>query len=1084
MIKESVLHKAIKIGILSIMVLFSLQASAQIVVTGNAVAGTDNSPLPGVNIAIKGTSLGTVTDPEGKFTISVPSRDAVLVFSMVGMLTEEVIVGNQTNISIIMIEDLVGLDEVVVVGYGTMRKADVTGSVGSIDSKNLVKKGTLSLLESMQGAVAGVSITQIGGRSQSSGYDIQIRGKSSINLNVTPLYVVDGVIVNDIDFLNPQEIERIDILKDASSTAIFGSRATAGVVMITTKSGKSVAGRGVTKPELTYDAYYGLTKIARMPDFMDAQEFYNYRFLNFLSTNNATGQPVYRMAPESFQQGMLYDGSGTYVMKEMLKSGESYNWPGMITQDGEEQNHYLTVSGSSESVNYYFGTGYNTNIGTYKGDAQDRFSFKGSMDSKINDYFSAGLNFNMTYTKSDFASDDAIKEAFRMNPFMRPYDEDGNYNVKPGNFQAMGTASNQFSDQENPLLYNEDEQKEAKNYRVLGNVYLEVRPIKNLTLKSTFSPNYIHTRTGQYQGGATGNTPTGSYSSLESFDWTWDNTINYNLTVSDHSLGVMGLYSMNSYNSERYAMTAINPTEGTTWYDLSSGEMQAYSSEYSENSMISYAMRLNYGYKGKYLITATARADGSSRFGTTAATRKSKWGTFPSAAIAWRISEEEFMKTDWLSNLKIRLSYGITGNNSGIDNYATHTTGEGPNYYAFGNKLAPGYFPSGPVNLALTWETSSETNLGFDFGIFEGRISGTLDVYKKDSKNLLVDRLLPLVSGGGHLFDNVGNVQNRGIEVSVNSINISTEDLKWETSFAFSANKNEVTQIYGTNESITIGDNPITGSVFLNEPVKNIYEYVWDGIVTDRMMTVPDNQASAKGGFTAGSQVTEADYYYAIYGWTEGMPKIADLNHDGSIDADNDKKVQGSQDPQWTGNISSTLTYKGWDFSFSIYTKQNYLVYSNFLYEYYNYAYRGWNKLNMDYYIPAGTLVDCDGVTADGLYVNPVYQEQTHYGDFPFFNATTANYGAGSIWYEKEKRNLAGIVDASYWKVRNISLGYSFNKSLLSKFGFETLRVYTNITNPFVFTKYKGFDPEWAGADSKYDGPGTTTFQFGVNLKF
>ncbi|HAM99920.1 MAG TPA: SusC/RagA family TonB-linked outer membrane protein [Marinilabiliales bacterium] len=1081
MIKEYFLNRIIKIGILSLIVIFSLHTSAQVKVTGTVTSASDNNPLPGVNVVVKGTTIGTITNIDGKYDLNVPDPNGILVFSMVGMLTEEIEINNRTTVDLLMAEDLIGLDEVVVVGYGTMKKSDLTGSVGSIETKSLVERGTPSLLESMQGAVAGVSITQSGGRSASSGYDIQIRGKSSINSEVTPLYVVDGVIVGDIDFLNPQDIERIDILKDASSTAIYGSRATAGVVMVTTKSGMSVEGKGLKKPSVTYDGYYGLTKIARMPDFMDAQEFYNFRFLNFLSTNDITGQRIFRMAPESFQQGMLYDGSGTYVMKEMLNNGESYDWPGMITQDGKEQNHFITVSGGSELVNYYFGSGYNTNTGTYNGDGKDRFNVKGSIDSKLSNYFSAGMNFNLAYTKTDYASDDAIKSAFRANPFMRPYDENGEYNIKPGNFEAMGTASNQFSDFYNPLLFNDDEAKQGKNYRVLGNVYFEARPISNLSIKTTLSPNYGQTRTGQYKGGKTGNTPEANYSSTQSFDWTWDNIINYNLTTGDHSLGAMGLFSMNAYNYEKYYMEVINPIEGTLWYNLEDGEMQDYYSDYTEHSMISYAMRLNYSYKGKYMITATARADGSSRFA-----EGHKWGTFPSAAVAWRISEEDFMANDWLSNLKLRISYGITGNNSAIGDYDTDISAKGPNYYAFGNQVALGYRPSGVVNTGLSWETSSETNFGFDFGMFSGRISGTVDIYNKESGKLLKWKQLPPSTGGERLRDNVGDVRNRGIEVSLNTVNISTNDFTWKTSFTFAANKNKVTKIYGTNQSeIRDPEKPMTTTVFINEPVDNVYNYVWDGIVTDRMMTVPNIEAATTNGFTPGEQVTEAEYYYTVYGWNEGMPIIADQNHDGVIDADNDKKVQGSQAPAWTGSINSTLTYKNWDFSFSIYTKQNYKVYSESLYEYYNYAYRGWNKLNVDYYIPAGTLIDCDGMTADGLYINPVYQEQTHYGSFPFVNGMSAeNYGAGTVWYEKESYNLAGIVDASYWKVRNITLGYTFNKTMLNQYGFQNLRVYMNITNPFVFTKHKGFDPEWAGAESRYDGPSTTTYQFGVNLKF
>lgn len=1090
MIKTNTIHVNIRSILMLVLIMAqSVIALAQIQVQGTVSADVDKFPLPGVNVTVKGTTIGTITDIDGNYQISVSNTESVLQFSMVGMATQEIMVGNQKQINVLLKEDNIGLDEVVVVGYGTMKKADLTGSVGSIDTKNLVKRGTPNVLESMQGAVAGVSITQSGGRSASSGYDIQIRGKSSINSDVKPLYVVDGIIVGDIDFLNPQDIERIDILKDASSTAIYGSRATAGVVMVTTKSGKSVQGKS-KETTVTYDAYYGLTKIARMPDFMDAQDFYNYRFSNFLTTGSMSAQPVYRMTPASFEQSLLLGTEGNLVMKDMLNNGESYDWPSLITQNGTEQNHFLTVSGSSEAVSYYFGAGYNTSTGTYQGDAQDRFNIKGSIDSKINDYFNAGLNFNLAHEKNEFASDDAIKFAFRANPYMIPYDDEGEFNIKPGNFEAMGTAGHQFSDFINPLYINDGETKESKGYRVLGNIYLEAKPIKNLSIKTTLSPNFNQKITGQYELGDDAVNPAGIFTEQESFDWTWDNIVNYNLTRGDHSFGAMGLYSMSYYGNEKYEMTVTDPIPETLWFNMKSGEISEYSSEYGENSLISYAARLNYGYKGKYMATVTARADGSSRFAD-----GYRWGAFPSAAFAWRISEEEFLPMEWLSNLKLRLSYGVTGNNSGIGNYATHTTTEGPTYYAFGNEVAYGYYPSGVVNAALSWESSSELNLGFDYGLLNGRINGTFDVYDKVSKNLLYERSLPLVAGGGSddededgtsgsLIDNIGSVRNRGVELSLTSINISTKDLTWRTSFSFAANKNEVIEINGTSDFIIDSEDPVTASLFLNESVNNIYGYNWEGIVSDKMMTVPDNEAARSNGFTPGTEVIEADYYYAVYNWNEGMPIIEDINGDGAIDADNDKKVLGSQDPAWTGSLSSTLSYKNWDFSFSIYTKQNYMVYSNFLYEYYNYAYRGWNKLAVDYYIPAGTLIDADGVTADGVYINPVYQEQTHYGEYPFFNGTTSNYGAGNSWYSKENYNLAAMVDASYWKVKNISLGYTFDEVLINKVGIQDLRLYVNITNPFVFTKYKGFDPEWAGSESRYDGPSTVTYQFGVNLKF
>ena len=1074
------MNRILATGILMVMSVFVFaQQTRQISGTIKDVSG---EPLPGVNIVVKGTTVGTISQPDGTYQLSANVSDnSILVYSFIGYIPQEVQVGSQSQINVTLQVQATDIDEVVVVGYGTMKKSDLTGSVGSVGSDALVQKGTSSILEAMQGAVAGVNITQSGSRGQ-AGFDIQIRGKSSINSNVKPLYVVDGVICGDIDFLNPQDIERIDILKDASSTAIYGSRATAGVVQVTTKSGTSAGKKAQSKPVVSYDAYTGMSQIARMPDFMEGQDFYNFRFLQFITTSDASSQPVYRILGTDHQQGMLYDGTSKYVLKESLRTGQTYDWPSMVTRNTREQNHYLAVSGSSESVNYHFGAGINTNEGVYMGDSQKRFNIKGSIDSEINKYVSAGMNFNMAMTQNEYGSDDGIKVAYRMNPFNRPYNSEGEYNLKPGNFESMGTSANQFTDAYNPLVYMENEIKESKNYRILGNFYLELRPIKNLSLKTTFSPNYAHTRTGQYIGNAVGGTPEAKYNSSESFDWTWDNIINYNLTSGNHSFNAMGLFSATAYNNEKYSIEVTNPTENTTWYNLGSGstgegERPTVSSSYTENAMYSYAARLNYSYKGKYMATVTARADGSTRLAD-----GYQWASFPSAAIAWRASEEEFMKTDWLSNLKLRLSYGVTGNNSGIGDYASQTTGSGPNYYAFGNVIAPSYYPSGIVNKKLTWETTYDVDFGFDFGVLDNRITGTFDIYNKDSKGLLAYRQLPLVSGGGQLIDNIGNVRNRGIEFSLNTINVKTRNLTWETSFAFSTNKNEVLNINGSSDFIING---ISKSLFVGQPVNNIYSYGWNGIVSDRMMTVPDNAASTKGGFTAGSQVKEADYYYKIYGWGEGMPIIEDVNTDGTIDADNDKKVQASQDPKWTGNISSTLTYKNWDFSFSVYTKQNYKVYSNFLYEYYNYAYRGYQHLNMDYYIPAGTLIDADGVTADGLYINPVYQEQTHYGTFPFPNGNTVtNYGAGTLWLDKGNSNLASIVDASFWKVKYIALGYTLPKTTLDKLGVQRLRVYLYITNPFVFTDYKGFDPEWAGADNKNDGPSTVTYQLGLNLKF
>ena len=492
--------------------------------------------------------------------------------------------------------------------------------------------------------------------------------------------------------------------------------------------------------------------------------------------------------------------------------------------------------------------------------------------------------------------------------------------------------------------------------------------------------------------------------------------------------------------------------------------------------MISYAFRLNYGYKSRYLLTATVRRDGSSKF-----TKDNRWGTFPSVALAWRASEEAFLqKVNWLSNLKLRLSYGVTGNNDGIGNYATQQSVSGPVFYPFGPDYSNGFYPSSIVNKDLKWETSTEYNAGIDFGFLGGRINGSVDVYQKTSKDLLYSVALPLESGGGTMVTNIGSVRNTGVEVALTTVNVETKDWHWETTFTFAANKNKVREINGTGDQV-LSSSITTGSLFIGSSVNNTYAYEWGGIVTDRDMTVPNNAAATNAGLTPGSTMKEYDYYYKVYGLTEGQPYVIDQNGDGNIDQDD--RVVKSMDPKWTGSFTSNLTWKNWDFSFSLYAKVGYKVYSSFLTsDILGLNDRGRQKLAMDWYIPAGTLLDCDGVNEDGTYINPKYQETTHYGDYPFPNNGGSNSGVGR---QADYWNIAkGISSASFLKVKNITLGYTFDKNFLNKFGCKHLRLYATVTNPFVFTSYKGFDPEWAGAGVKQDGPSTINYQVGASIKF
>lgn len=1089
--------KAFRIALMLVLSLFIGTVSAQ-TVTGNVVDETGEAVI-GATVMEKGTKNATVTDFDGNFTIKMDGGK-VLTISYIGMQSQDVNVAGKTNVNVVLKEDATTLQDVVVVGYGTMKKQDLTGSVSSVNTEQLNAKGAPSVLGNLQGSNPGVNITQTSGRGGS--YSIEIRGKSSINSNTTPLYVVDGVMCDDIDWLNPQDIERIDVLKDASSTAIYGSRATAGVVMVTTKGGTTVK-KGEQKPVISYDGYYGWSKTARMPEFMNGQQFYNFRFMKFLTyagngavaTSANSSHPVYQIGGTILEQCLLREaeGSGAYRMKEMLAGGNIYDWPDLVTQNGSQQNHYLAVSGGSETIHYHMGVGYNGEEGVYKGDKSNRINFKGSIDAKINKVVSAGFSFNAARIKNEYANDAAIQSAFRMNPYMTPYDADGNLNAKPGNNAALRTTSYQFSDEPNPLLKMMSTSKERETWRILGNFYVKFDIIKGLDFKTTLSPSYNNYREGYFEGykdengnfydsGLTQNSA--SLTTNRGFSWTWDNILNYNTTIAnDHNIGIMLLFSQEASNTEKINMSGNDVMELTDWWNMGSakrsdgttGLSDGSGSSYSESSMTSYAARLNYGYKGRYLLTATFRRDGSSKF-----TKDNRWGTFPSAAAAWRISEEPFMQNiNWLSNLKLRLSFGVTGNNTGIKDYDTQQTLSSPMSYPFGSAYSTGYTASSIVNKDLKWETSTEYNAGIDFGFFGGRINGSIDVYQKTSKDLLFPVQLPLVSGGGTMVTNIGSVRNTGVEIALTTINVENKDWHWETTFTFAANKNRVREINGTGDRV-LGKGQ-TDNLFVGYSANNVYAYEWGGIVSDRDMTVPDNAAAKNAGLTPGSTMKEYDYYYKVYGLTEGQPWVVDQNGDGNIDPE-DRTIQ-SMDPDFTGSFTSNLSWKNWDLSFSLYAKVGYKVYSSFLTSnILDLGDRGRQKLNMDWYIPAGTLIDCDGVNEDGTYINPKYQETTHYGEYPFPNNGGSSSGVGR---QASEWNVAkGVTGASFLKVKNITLGYTFDKSILNKFGCKHLRLYATITNPFVFTSYKGFDPEWAGAGVKQDGPSTINYQVGASIKF
>lgn len=1055
--------------------LLCFAAYAQQTVTGTVKDAT-GEPMIGVTVLADGKAAA-VTDFDGNFSVPNATPSTVIKVSYVGYEDQVITVNNSRVLNIVMRENSETLEEVVVVGYGTMKKSDLTGAISSVNSDDIVAKGASSVLGAMQGAVAGVNITQSSGRPGGS-MDIEIRGKSSINSDVTPLFVVDGIVCDDIDFLNEQDIEKIDILKDASSTAIYGSRATAGVVIVTTKGGTGSI--KATKPTISYDGYYGIAVPSRFADFMDAEEYYNFRFGKFLYYAMECATPVLAMGNFG-QMALQYDSSDAskgYYYKDFLQTGKSYNWPEIVTQNGRQQNHYISASGSTEHVKYNLGLGYNDEEGVYIGDEKRKFSFKLGLDADINKYVSVGFDFKMAYIDQDYASDDAVSNSYTFVSAASPWDENGEIITMPFAASAFGTDSYQFSGSNySALLYLQNAEANSETWRLMGNVHLDIKPFDCLTFRTSFSPNYTHYRYGEYEGTLTGAvSPTASLEMNREFSYTWENVLTFEKIFNEkHRVNIMGMFSVEAYDYEDMYTEYSDVYEGTTYWNLEKigiDNVSSASSDYSEYSMMSYALRGNYTFLDRYMITATIRWDGSSRF-----TEGNRWGSFPSVALAWRASEENFIKekAPWISNLKLRLSYGVTGNNAGIGNYDYMVTVDGPVYYPFGSTYYTGMYPSGIVDEDLKWEKSTEWNLGIDFGFLNNRISGSIDLYTKKSKDLLYDVTLPYEVGGLTMTTNVGSVRNKGIEVSLTGNIIRTKDWNWTITANYSHNSNHVKQIDGYSTSLLSGST--TGNLFIGSSVNNLYTYVTDGIVTDKDMTVPNNEAAISNGFTPGETVKEYDYYYTIYGWTEGNPKVKDLDGDGDID-DNDKKVFRC-DPAWTGSLSTNLSYKGWDFNISIYTKQHFWVYSNF-YNSYSSLSRSLTRLNHDFYIAGGTLIDCDGVNADGTYINPVYQEYTHYGTYASLNNSgTSNGTNNSYWVSAVK-----CTEVSFTKVKNITLGYTFPKVWTQKFGCQKLRLYVTVTNPFVITGYDGPDPEWADAERSDVATSVTTWQFGANIRF
>ncbi len=1015
--------------VLAVLLSTPMYAQSQFRVSGQVIDGAEQLGLLGANIIEKGTSNGTIADMDGNFSLDVASGDAVLVFSFTGYATQEVEVNGQSTLNVTLQEDAETLDEVVVVGYKTIKKSDLTGAVGSLGAEALTERGMTNALEAVQGNVAGVQISNSTGRI-GDGFDIVIRGNNSLNPNSAPLFVVDGVPLDNIDFLNPQDIDRIDILKDASSTAIYGSRGSNGVVIVTTKNGASA------KPGLniSLDSYVGTKKVARLPQMMSPEKWAYYHTSAYLATTNLN-DPL-AITPEQLEGKVI--GSANTELRRRFDNLEAWDWYDLVLQDGFQQNTYLNFSGTaSGSLGYNLGFGYQNETGNIENESLDKYTFKAGINHKVSDKFTYGFNSTIALSKDQFGSDVAMREAFRLNPFLSPYGIDGEtLEPQPGKLRdENGDFIVNKTSTYNPLLEIANSDDERRRWRGVASLYAGYSITGNITFKSTFSPSFTNTRRGRAWGAQTNrgisnnNLPSADLSNSQRFSYTWDNQVDFDYDLGeDHRVSVLALQSIYSDQTEGSTISARNLPFDTDFYNIGSGDQSTFNlgSSFVKQTLASFALRANYSFQDRFLVTLSNRWDGSSLL-----SEDNRWDFFPSGAVAWNLGNEAFLAdADNLSNLKVRVSYGFTGNNI-ISPYSTTNSLSRQTFYDFGGSTANGWLPSGLANTALGWEKTRELNFGVDFGFLKDRISGSLDIYDRLSDDLLLSQDLPIESGGGEISANVGSVSNKGVEVLLTTRNVQRSNISWSTTFTFTKNTNSIESIYGQSEVDDVGN-----GWFIGEAINSNYNYVFDGIW----------------------QANERDAA-ASYGQLEGQAKVVDINNDGKISPNDDRTILGSEDPSWSGSVFSSLRVGDFDLGISVFGNRGVHVFSPFIDNFTDTRDRGRQKLDIGWYVPE------NGAGVEAQFDNEYPQPRNQ----------------GTFW---RSNNVGAYRDASFWKVKNIALGYTLNDKAVDNLGLGSLRIYANVLNPFVFSDYEGYDPEWAGASLNIGRVGSVTYQFGVNVNF
>ncbi len=819
-------------------------------ITGT-VTNSKGEALTGVSIQVKGGTLGTTTDANGQFSINVPER-AVLVVSAVGYLSKEVVVGTANNINVILEVVETKMDEVVVVGYGTQKRRDVTGSVVSIKPSDLENMPNNNIVQSLQGKLPGVSVVNTGTSAEGS-TRLRVRAQNSINADAGPLIILDGIQYEGfLSEINPNDIESIDVLKDASSAAIYGARAAGGVILITTKMGTS------GKTNITLSSTLGISNIINRPDMMKATQFYNFK--------------KSRMGVSSFETDQFGKGVNT-------------DWLKLAMQQGVEQEYNLAASGGTNNTRYYVSGSVSDINGVAKNDVFKRYTFRLNLETNINKWLKFGTNTMLGYYNRPGVEAN-ISNATRMNPLTKAFDENGNILLQP-NTDDMGVS--------NPLEgLNIQKEDVSRSINTVNYFQIKFPFIPGLSFKTIGGYNFRTRLIEEYQSSTAtlqGRSKKGVANVNNQYkqEWSVENILNYNHSFNLHNFDLTGVYTSREQVTKYHDNTGVGFIgDYMSYYQFRLATTLTPGDTYEKQTALSQLARLNYNYNSKYLFTFSVRRDGFSAFGA-----DNKYGIFPSWAVGWNMEREYFMTatSDWLDRSKLRISYGENGNQA-ISAYATMPTMSINYYLDNDSKSLVGFYPSKLADPTLGWETTRQMNLGWDFSFFQNRIFGSVDYFFANTFDLLLNKNIPQINGVGSIRQNTGKTQSRGIEIALSTVNIQKNDFSWRTSINFSSNKNKIVNVGLFDENGKALDN-LGSRWFIGKPINVIYSYVFDGIWQESDDILNSYMPEARPGDV----------------------RIKDINNDGKITVE-DRAVIGYSDPKYTVGMMNTFTYKNFSLSF------------------------------------------------------------------------------------------------------------------------------------------------------------------------